>query len=105
MPYSPHGGGRPPGNDSSKVLGIVSLVLGVIGIPAACCCWPIGALFALGALACGIIGFVQVKDRPDQAASDAKPFLIGGIVLGGVVAVLTVLSLVYGVASFMSDSF
>ncbi|WP_435198058.1 hypothetical protein [Janibacter sp. GS2] len=95
-----YGGGSSGGNDTPKTLGIVSIVLGAIGIPAACCCWPVGALFAVGAFVCAGIGLSQTKDLP---RSDAKPLLVAGLVLGGVVVLLTLLSLVLGLASVMSD--
>lgn len=49
---------------------------------------------------CAGIGLAQAKDQPH---SDAKPLLIGGLVLGGVVVLLTLVSLVVGMANFVTD--
>lgn len=75
-----------------KILGIVSLIAGIIAIPASCCCWFLGWIPALTALVTGIIGYLQLRENP---TSDAKPFLIAGIVLGAIGLVLAVASLVW----------
>ncbi len=104
-PQGPYGG--PPGawNDTPKTLGIVSLVVGLISIPASCCCWFLGWIPALVAIVTGIIGYLQLPEHP---RSDAKPLLICGIVLGvlGLLAVLasfvwSIGSLFYGDISSM----
>jgi hypothetical protein len=92
-----HFGGQ-PANNTVKTVGIVSTVAGVIGIPAACCCWFIGWIPALVALGTGVYGLSQVKDDPTQA--DSKPFLIIGIVLGALGLLLTIASAIWGMASF-----
>lgn len=93
--------GAQPANSTVKTVGIVSLVAGIIGLPAACCCWFIGWIPALVALGTGVYGLTQVKDDPSQA--DSKPFLIIGIVLGALGLLLVLASAVWGVASFASD--
>lgn len=90
--------GAPAGNSNVKTLGIVATVVGVIALPASCCCWFLGWIPALIALGCGAVGLSQAKDDP--SAADAKPFLIAGIVLGVLALLLTVASAIWGMASF-----
>lgn len=99
MGPSPYGGAPQPGSDTPKVLGIISLVTGIIAIPLSCC-WFLGWIPALAAVITGIIGLVQAKDDP---ASDAKPFLIIGLVLGALSFVLVIAFFIFGIASTMSD--
>lgn len=99
MGASPYGGAPQPGNDTPKVLGIVSLVAGIVAIPSACC-WFLGWIPALVAIITGIVGLVQLKDHP---GSDAKPFLIIGLVLGALSLLLLILVFVLGVAAQIAD--
>lgn len=99
MGSSPYGGAPQPGNDTPKILGIVSLVAGILAIPSACC-WFLGWLPALVAIVTGIVGLVQLKDHP---SSDAKPFLIIGLVLGVLAFLLLILVIVAGVAAEIAD--
>ena len=69
--------------------------MGIIGIPASCCCWFLGWIPALVALGTGIISLVQSKDAP---GSDAKPFAIAGVVLGALGLVIVVIGIVWLVA-------
>lgn len=98
-PPGPYGGGPSGSNDTPKILGIVSIALGIIGVPAACCCWPVGLVIAVAGLVCAGIGWSQMQGQPQQ---EAKPFLIAGFVLSGVVILLVVLSFVFGMASAFS---
>lgn len=98
-PYGPYGGGGQ--SDSPKVLGIVSLVAGIISIPASCCCWFLGWIPALVAIITGVLGYLQLRDHP---TSDAKPFLIAGIVLGGIGFLAMIASFAWSIGSlFLSD--
>lgn len=99
-PPGPHGGASAGGNDTPKILGIISIVLGVIGIPAACCCWPIGIVVAIGTLVCAGIGWSQLQGQQPQGSD--KQLVIAGLVLGGVVALLTILSFALGMFNVFS---
>lgn len=94
-PYGPPPGGGygpPGGNDQAKTFGIVSLVLGIIGLPATCCCWFIGWIFPVGALITGLVGYSKAGENP---SSEAKPFSIAGIVLGAVGLLVCLASFVW----------
>lgn len=75
---------------------------GLVGIPAACCCWYIGWFPALLALLLAAIGFARMKDDPN---SDAKPLLIGGLVLGSLGLVIIVVVLVLMGIGNMPESY
>lgn len=92
MGGSAYGSAPQPGSDTPKILGIVSLVAGIIGIPASCCCWFLGWIPALVALGTGIASVMQAKDDPN---SDAKPFGIAGIVLGAVGLLLVLVGIIW----------
>lgn len=94
MPYPQ--GGPPPGAGNARTLGIISVISGIVGIPVAWCCWFIGWIPALVALGTGAVGLSQLGREP---GSDAKPFLIAGLVLGVVGLLLTVFSLAFGFAN------
>lgn len=96
MGSSPYGGAPRPSNDTPKILGIASLVSGIIAIPASCCCWFLGWIPALVAIVTGIASLVQAKDDP---GSDVKPFAIAGIVLGALGLVLVAVGMVWLIAS------
>lgn len=89
-----------PQANTLKTLGIVSVVAGVIGIPAACCCWFIGWIPALVAVGAGAAGLAQLKNDP---TTDAKPFLIIGLVLGIIGLLMTLGAAIWGFASFAND--
>ncbi|WKV16489.1 hypothetical protein LP422_22745 [Janibacter limosus] len=93
--------GAPPQRTSTAMTpGYVSLGMGIFAIPAGCCCWFLGWIPALAALGTGAFGLSEIKSDPSAAA--AKPFLIAGIALGGIGLFLTVVTAVWGVASFFA---
>lgn len=97
---SPYGQ-QPPANSNLKTMGIVSLVVGIIALPSACCCWFLGWIPALAALGTGIYGLTQAKDDP--TAGETKPFFIAGVALGAIALLLTAASAIFGAASFVTD--
>lgn len=104
----PYGGGPHPSNNSTKQLGIASLVTGLIGVPATCCCWFLGWVFPVAALITGLIGYNKAGQEP--GSDDAKPFAIAGIILGVVGLLIVVASIVWvifgGASTFYDyDSF
>ncbi|WP_068251597.1 DUF4190 domain-containing protein [Janibacter corallicola] len=101
-PYGQHGGAPGGQSDTPKVLGVVSLVAGIISIPASCCCWFLGWIPALVAVVTGVLGYVQLRDHP---GSDAKAFLVAGIVLGGIGFLAMIGSLVWSVGSILFSDF
>ncbi len=106
MGPSPYGSAPQPGGDTPKILGIVSLVAGIIGIPASCCCWFLGWIPAIVALGTGIVSLVQGKDEPNP---EGKPFAIAGIVLGALglllVAIMFIWLVVGGGSTWYDDSY
>lgn len=91
MGPSPHGDASQPGSDIPKILGIVSLVAGILGIPASCCCWFLGWIPALVAIGTGAASLTQAKGNP---SSTATPFAVSGLILGAIGLVLALISIV-----------
>jgi hypothetical protein len=78
-----------PGADVPMILGIISIILGVVAVPLSCCaCFglPAGALAAI----LGVVALVM----PTQPGSPGKMLGIGGIVLGLVPFVFFVVMLI-----------
>jgi hypothetical protein len=71
-------GPTPPAGPRIHPLALVSLIAGVLSVPA-CCCW-FGLPLPVCAIACGIIGIGKIRGNP-QAYSGAV-FCIVGIVCG-----------------------
>lgn len=102
-PPPPHGPyGVPPGagSDTPKTLGIISLIAGVISLPASCCCWFIGWIPAVVAIATGVIGYTQLPQHP---RSEAKPLLICGVVLGVLGLVCVFISVLWLAGRVVTD--
>lgn len=77
-----------------NTLGIISLVLGILGIVLAWCSCA-GIPFGLGALICGIIAKQQNQD-----------FAVAGIVLGAVSLVIGIIYIILvGVYAFWLETF
>lgn len=98
MPYPQ--GGPPRGGGSTRTLGIIALVAGIIALPASCC-WLLGWIPALTAIACGGVGLTQLRHEP---GSDAKPYLVSGLVLGLLALALVALWFFLGIASSLVDN-
>lgn len=89
-----------PGADVPMILGIISVVLGVISVPLSCCVcigiWP-GAL----AIILGVVALVV----PAQPGSPGKMLGIGGIVLGTIPFLWLVISFIIAAANPRPNNF
>jgi len=74
QPYVPGVGSR-----QQNALAITSLVLGIVTLVLAFCCWPLGAITGIAAL---ITGFLGLR-KADELAGEGKPLAIAGMVMGG----------------------
>ncbi len=92
-PYAQAGGAQSPGTPAPQILGIVSIVFGIVGIPASCCCWFIGWIFPVAALVAAVVGLTQARGAED---SRHRPLLIAGAVLGGTGLLLVAAAFVAG---------
>lgn len=79
---------------SMDPLAIVSLVVGVLGIPVTCCCCQLFG-FVAGILALGLGGFSmkRINDEPEKYSG--KGLAIAGMVLGGLLLLLAVAWIIY----------
>jgi hypothetical protein len=56
-------GGAPGGGPRVHPLAIVSLVAGLLSVPA-CCCWFFGFPLPIGAVVCGFLALGKIKSNP-----------------------------------------
>ena len=84
---------KPGSGDENPVLGIVSLVTGIMSFVPGCCCGLIGIPLALAAIATGIIGLVMAN----QGKMGGKPFAIAGLVCGGVYLLVFVVMMILNI--------
>jgi len=81
--YRPRTGREPP---DSIGMGIASLVLGLVAILMALCCWPVGGVCAILSI---IFGLLSLKTA-------GKGMGIAGIIMGGLSILLAVVMLLLG---------
>jgi len=82
--YRPLPPGGPPSSSPVPVLGIISLITGVLTLFPGCCCGLFGSPLALVAIGTGVATMLV----PDQASG--KPMGIVGIICGAVYFVFTI---------------
>ena len=103
-PPPPPPAATPAGPTSKNWMGTVSLVAGIVSIPAACCCYggvPLGA----AAIVIGVLGKNAAAAGEANNASMAKNGLILGAVGVGISVLLFVLNVVFNVVDFGYSSY
>lgn len=85
--HNPNFPSQPPAT-TNPVLGIISLVAGILSFVPGCCCGLIGIPMALAAIGTGIAAMVM----PNQGAG--KGMGIAGIACGAVYLLLTILAFI-----------
>jgi len=85
---------KPPGQPRNEGLAITSLVLGIVGIVSACCCWLLSGPIGIAATITGFIALGKVN----QGSAGGKGMAIAGVVTGIVAILLSVASLILGIA-------
>jgi len=97
------GGSLPPGYPPSTGLAVTSLVLGIIAIPANCCCTLVGAALGIAAIVTGFLALNQVK----SGTGGGKGMAVAGMICGVVALVsgigLLILSLVINMPDIMQQ--
>lgn len=94
-------GGPPMGptmGEPSKGLAIGALVLGILSIPGACCCYssiPLG----ISAIVIGVIALGKVKESPHMYAGGGMAR--GGLICGIIGIVLTMVAVLFGIGASM----
>ena len=78
------------------------MILGIVSILFGCCCCAIGFPSAIGAVVCGVVAIQKINREPDVYGG--KGLAIAGIVMGSSALVLSVISMVLGVASTLIDA-
>jgi hypothetical protein len=90
-----------PGSQPQKAnpLAITGLVLGILALPGACCCY--GIPFNIPGIVVSIIALSQIKKEPDRYTG--RGMALAGLILSIVGIVLAIALLVFGVAMSGSD--
>lgn len=87
--YLPPAPGQPIGGEKRvDPLAIVSLVTGLVGLPAGFCCSWFALLFTFVAVGTGAFALVNISNKPDELGG--KGLAIAGIVAGLLVPVMLV---------------
>lgn len=92
-PYGgqPYGQGYAPQPQSTNVLGIIALILGILSIPLACCGgWP-GLIAGIVAIVLGVMGNKKAK----QGLVGGKGLSMAGLILGIIGTVMGIAMLVF----------
>lgn len=98
-PYPPEGYGPPgygPPAQPQNTLGLVSMILGIISIPLACC-RGIGLIFGIAAIVLGYLGKQKVAQGLANNGSQAQTGFICGIVGAGLGILLIILTVILSV--------
>lgn len=82
---------RRPAGGRGQGLAVASLILGIVSIPLALCCWVLGIPVALIG---GVLGIVHLV----QGRSEGRGLAIAGVVCSGLGVVAVILGLVLGIA-------
>lgn len=80
-------GGAPPPAQPNPALAIVSLISGIVSLPASCCCGFFSAPLALIAIGTGVFAMVS-------PTAGGKPMAIGGIVCGALALLWAIIALI-----------
>ena len=89
-------GGQPP---KTNPLAIAGLVLGILSLPGACCCY--GIPFNIPGIVVSIIALTQIKKEPDKHGG--KGMALAGLILSILGIVLAIALLAFGVAMSGSE--
>jgi hypothetical protein len=87
--------GAPP--QQSNTMGLVSMILGIISIPAACCAF-LGIAVGVPAVVLGILGL----RKANAGEADNRGQALAGLICGSVGLVLSIINSIAGVAMNLS---
>lgn len=85
---------KPPGQPRSEGLAITSMVLGIVGLLSVCCCTLLSGPLGIAATITGFIGLSKAND----GSAGGKGMAVAGVVLGIITILLTIASVILGVA-------
>lgn len=85
--YAPTGGATEP-------MGIVSLVLGVISVPAYFCCSVFALVFNLAGIVLGFVALSRVSSQPGRYSS-GKGIAIAALVVNGLFLILNIVLVIF----------
>lgn len=86
--------GQPAPSTQNNTLGLVSLILGIVSIPLACCFF-LGLPLGLGAAVLGYLGKQKAEQGQASNRGQALAGLICGVVGAGIAVLLIILNVVF----------
>lgn len=78
----------PVTNQKLEIMGLISMIVGIVGLPIAFCCSLFALPFPIASIILGIISFMKISKQPNEFKG--KGFAIAGIILGVVVVLLAI---------------
>ncbi|MDI6098453.1 DUF4190 domain-containing protein [Actinoplanes sp. NEAU-A12] len=82
---------KPPSSGADNTQGLISMILGIVSIPAVCC-WYAGVPLAVGAIVLGLLG----KKKAEQGLAGNRGQAIAGIATGASAIALAILLFILG---------
>jgi hypothetical protein len=94
------GGGYPAQGPSGPTdqLATISLVCGIVSLPASCCCGIFALPASIGAVVCGIVALGKINKS--QGTIGGRGLAIAGIVCGSVGALLGIARVILQIGAF-----
>lgn len=83
------------GGEPSNGLAIGALVLGILSIPGACCCYS-SVPFGIAAIVMGVIAMNKAKMSP--MTHGGRGMAMGGLICGIVGLAMTVVAIIFGMS-------
>ena len=90
-PGSPYGA---PAPEQNNTLGLLGMIFGIVGIPAACCAF-LGFLLGAAGIVLGVLGMKRVS----EGKASNRGMALAGVICGAVAVVLSIIS---GAIGFIS---
>ena len=80
----PHGYPPPPGDPyavpRTHPLAVVSLVCGILSLPA-CCCWGVAVPLEIASLVCGFLALAKIRAEPERHSG--RGLCVAGMICAG----------------------
>jgi hypothetical protein len=90
---SPTYGAGGPGGNQTEPMGITSLVLGVISLPAFACCSVFALVFNIAGLVFGFVSLSRINREPNRYSS--KGLTVAALIVNGVLLVISILLAIF----------
>jgi len=92
-----YGAGGPGGNETEP-MGVTSLVLGVISLPAFACCSAFALVFNVAGVIFGFVSLSRINREPHRFSS--KGMTVAALIVNGVLLLINILLAIFVVGMF-----